>query len=53
MDVPTYQGNAAWMLPIPATSSSHGRIINDTLSHPDYRKRMEIDDLLSALRSAR
>jgi peroxiredoxin len=53
-DVPTYQGNDAWMLPIPATFvvGKHG-IITARHIDPDYRKRMEIDDLLTALSEAR
>jgi len=53
-DLPRYQGNDAWMLPIPATFvvGTDGVIVARYLD-PDYRKRMEIDQLLAALRSAR
>jgi|SRR5215813_5855540 len=50
-DLPTYQGNSSWMLPIPATFAvgQNGRI-KARFVDPDYRKRMAIDDLLAALR---
>lgn len=50
--LPNYQGNDAWMLPIPATFvvGSDG-IIKARFVEPDYRKRMAIDELLAALRS--
>lgn len=52
-DVPAYQGNDAWMLPIPATFvvGTDG-LIKARYVDPDYRRRMEIDDLLGALRAA-
>jgi len=51
-NLPEYQGNDAWMLPIPATFvvGPDGRI-KARFVDPDYRKRMAIDDLLAALRS--
>ena len=53
-DVPSYQGNAAWILPIPATFivGTDG-IITARYLDPDYRQRMEIEDLLAALKQAR
>jgi peroxiredoxin len=53
-DLPKYQGNDAWMLPIPATFvvGTDGRV-KARFVDPDYRKRMDIDDMLAALRSAR
>ena len=44
-DVPSYQGNAAWILPIPATFivGTDG-IITARYLDPDYRQRMEIED---------
>ena len=53
-DLPKYQGNDAWMLPIPATFvvGTDG-IITARFVDPDYRKRMDIDDMLAALRRAR
>ena len=52
--LPNFQDNNTWMLPIPATFvvGTDG-LIKARFVDPDYRKRMEIDDLLSALRSAR
>jgi peroxiredoxin len=54
VDLPQVQGNEGHMLPIPATfvTGTDGRI---TARHvdPDYRKRMELDDLLKAIREAR
>jgi peroxiredoxin len=53
-DVPSYQGNYSWMLPIPATFvvGQDGRV-KARFVDPDYRKRMAIEDLLDALRGAR
>lgn len=52
-DLPRYQGNASWFLPIPATFvvATDG-LIRARFVDPDYRKRMEIDDLIAALRAA-
>jgi peroxiredoxin len=51
--LPEYQGNDAWMLPIPATFivGTDGRVAARFVD-PDYRKRMEIEDMLAALRAA-
>jgi peroxiredoxin len=51
--VPEYQGNASWMVPIPATFvvGTDGRITARFVD-PDYRRRMAIEDLLAALRAA-
>ncbi len=53
VDLPLYQGNGSWMLPIPATFvvGTDG-IITTRHVDPDYRKRMEIDALLVALQNA-
>ena len=52
-DLPKYQGNAAWMLPIPATFVvGRDGLIRARFVDPDYRKRMDIDDMLGALRVA-
>ena len=50
-DLAKYQGNDAWMLPIPATFvvGRDGRI-KARFVDPDYRKRMAIEDLLAAMR---
>jgi peroxiredoxin len=53
-DLPRYHGNDAWMVPIPATFviGRDGKIVARFID-PDFRKRMELDDLLAAFRSAR
>jgi peroxiredoxin len=53
-DLPEYQGNDAWMLPIPATFvvGTDGRV-RARFVDPDYRRRMSIESLLGALKSAR
>jgi peroxiredoxin len=52
-DLPRFQGNDAWMLPIPATFvvGTDG-IVKARFVDPDYRKRMDIDEMLAALGSA-
>jgi peroxiredoxin len=52
-DVPSYQGNQAWMLPIPATFvvGTDGLIVARYVD-PDYRRRMDIDQLLAAIKAA-
>ena len=54
IELPRYQGNAAWFLPIPATFvvNSDGTVAMRRVD-PDHRQRMEIDDLLAAIRQAR
>src|SRR4051794_23829583 len=49
-DLPRYQGNAFWTIPIPATFvlDARGVIVARHLD-PDYRKRMEVDELVAAL----
>jgi peroxiredoxin len=53
-DIPKYQGNNSWMLPIPATFvvGTDGTI-KARFVDPDYRKRMAVEALLTALRSTR
>jgi peroxiredoxin len=53
-NLPSYQGNDAWMLPIPATFvvGTDGRV-KARFVDPDYRRRMAIEDMLQALRSER
>ena len=53
LDIPKYQGNDSWMVPIPATFvvGRDGRV-KARFVDPDYRKRMAIEDLISALRDA-
>jgi peroxiredoxin len=54
VELPRYQGNAAWFLPIPATF-----VVNSDATvaaryvDPDHRQRMEIEDMLAAVRQAR
>jgi peroxiredoxin len=51
-DLPSFQGNDSWMLPIPATFVvGRDGVIKARFVDPDYRKRMAIDDLLAALKS--
>lgn len=51
-DLPSFQGNNSWILPIPATFvvGTDG-VIKARFLDPDFRKRMAIDDLLAALKS--
>lgn len=51
--LPHYQGNDAWLLPIPATFvvGTNG-IIKRRFVDPDFRRRMDIDDLIEAVQSA-
>lgn len=51
-DIAPYQGNEAWMLPIPATFIvDRDGIVKARYIDPDYRRRMDLDELLAALRS--
>jgi len=52
-DLAAYQAGAAWFLPIPATFvvNSRGVIVARHID-PDYRRRMEVDELLAAFTSA-
>ncbi|ESY66221.1 MULTISPECIES: peroxiredoxin-like family protein [Mesorhizobium] len=53
-DIPKFQGNSSWFLPIPATFVvGKNGVITDRFVDPDYRRRMDIDDLIEALRRAR
>jgi peroxiredoxin len=49
--LPEYQGNDSWMLPIPATFvvGQDGRI-KARFVDPDYRTRMDLDQLIAALK---
>jgi len=52
-DLASYHGNDGWVLPIPATFVvGRDGLVKARFVDPDFRKRMEIDDLLVALRSA-
>jgi peroxiredoxin len=50
-DIPDFQGNDSWLLPIPATFvvGPDGRV-KARFVDPDYRRRMTIEDLLAALK---
>lgn len=52
-DIPKYQDNNAWVLPIPATFvvGTDGIIVARHIE-PDYRRRMEMADLITSLRLA-
>ena len=51
-DIAPFQDNDNWILPIPATFVIGGDgVIKARFVDPDYRRRMEIDDLLGALKS--
>jgi peroxiredoxin len=52
--LPQTQGNDAWMLPIPATFvlDAKGVIVTRDID-PDYRRRMDVDLLLDAVRRLR
>src|SRR5689334_7749398 len=51
-DLPTFQGNSSWMLPIPATFVvGRDGLIRARFIDPDYRNRMMISDMLDAMRS--
>jgi peroxiredoxin len=52
-DLTKFQGNDAWMVPIPATFvvRRDGKVAARFID-PDFRKRMELDDLLAAFGNA-
>lgn len=51
-DIPTYQGNDAWILPIPAVFvlNREGVVVARHVN-PDYRERADIDVILESLRT--
>jgi len=52
VNMPAFQGNSSWMLPIPATFVvSRDGLIRARFIDPDYRKRMTITEMLAAMRS--
>ncbi|SFJ77373.1 peroxiredoxin-like family protein [Bradyrhizobium sp. Gha] len=52
-DMARFHGNDGWMLPIPAVFViGRDGVVKARFVDPDFRKRMEIDDLLKALESA-
>jgi peroxiredoxin len=53
IDLPRYQGNPAWLLPIPATFVlNRDGVIAARFVDPDHRVRMTTEDLLDAVRRA-
>jgi peroxiredoxin len=51
LDLSDFHGNDGWMLPIPATFVvGRDGLVKARFVDPDFRKRMEIDDLLAAVR---
>jgi peroxiredoxin len=53
-NVPDYNDSPSWMMPIPsAFIVRKDGIIAERRIDPDYRQRMDLDDLLAAVRSAR
>ncbi|CCE04670.1 conserved hypothetical protein [Bradyrhizobium sp. STM 3843] len=52
-DMPSFHGNDGWLLPIPAVFVvGRDGLVKARFVDPDFRKRMEIDELVAALRSA-
>ncbi len=52
VNIPAFQGNSSWMLPIPATFVvGRDGLIRARFIDPDYRKRMTISEMLAAMRS--
>lgn len=53
-DVPRYNGNESWMMPVPAAFVvGRDGVIAARHVDPDYRRRMDLDDLLEAVARAR
>lgn len=51
-DVPNYQGGTAWVLPIPAVFIvDQDGIIRTRHVDPDYRRRMELDQVIEGIRA--
>jgi peroxiredoxin len=51
-DIAPFQGNESWMLPIPATFVvGRDGVVKARFVDPDYRKRMNLDELLAALKA--
>jgi peroxiredoxin len=50
-DIPTYQGNPSWTLPIPAVFvlDKHGLVVAKHVN-PDYRERADLDEVIASLR---
>ncbi len=53
-DMSSFHGNGNWMLPIPATFVvGRDGLVKARFVDPDFRKRMEIDDLVAAFKTCR
>jgi peroxiredoxin len=53
LDLAAYQGNASWMLPIPATFVvAPDGYVTARFMDPDFRRRMAVEELLEALRTS-
>jgi peroxiredoxin len=51
LDLSDFHGNDGWVLPIPATFVvGRDGLVQARFVDPDFRKRMEIDDLIAAVR---
>ena len=52
-DLASFHGNDGWVLPIPATFVvGRDGLVKARFVDPDFRKRMEVDDLVAALKDA-
>jgi peroxiredoxin len=52
-DMPSFHGNDGWVVPIPATFVvDRNGLVRARFVDPDFRKRMAIDDLIAALKTA-
>jgi peroxiredoxin len=52
VNIPAFQGNSSWMLPIPATFVvGRDGLIRARFIDPDYRNRMTITEMLATMRS--
>jgi peroxiredoxin len=52
-DMASFHGNDGWVLPIPATFViGRDGLVKARFVDPDFRKRMEINDLIAALKAA-
>jgi peroxiredoxin len=52
-DLSSFHGNDGWMLPIPATFVvGRDGLVKARFVDPDFRRRMETDDLIAALKAA-
>jgi peroxiredoxin len=50
-DIPTYQGNESWVLPIPAMFVlDRAGVIAARHVNPDYRERADVEEIVAALR---